>query len=170
MRYYLYFPGNSDGTESAWNAGDLGLILGSDPWVGKIFWRREWQPTPVFLPGEFHGQRSLLGCSPWGLKELDTTKQLTLSQMRNWGLESLNSPLAPVAQRLKRLPAMSQEDPLEKEMATHSSIFAWRIPWMEEPGGLPFMGSHRVGHEWSDLAAAAAAAAISVWASLVAQW
>ena len=46
---------------------------------------------------------------------------------------------------------------LEKEMATHSSVLAWRIPGMEEPGGLPFMGSHRVGHDWSDLAAAAAA-------------
>ena len=37
-----------------------------DPWVGKIPWRREWQPTPVLLPGRFHGQRSLAGCSPWG--------------------------------------------------------------------------------------------------------
>ena len=46
---------------------------------------------------------------------------------------------------------------LEKEMATHSSILAWRIPEMGEPGGLPSMGSHRVGHDWSDLAAAAAA-------------
>ena len=46
---------------------------------------------------------------------------------------------------------------LEKEMATHSSVLAWRIPGMGEPGGLPSMGSHRVGHEWSDLAAAAAA-------------
>ena len=53
----------------------------------------------------------------------------------------------PVAQRLKRLPAMSQEDPLEKEMATHSSILAWRIPWMEEPGGLQSTGSQRVGHD-----------------------
>ena len=42
-------------------------------------------------------------------------------------------------------------------MATHSSIFVWRIPWTEEPGGLPSMGSHRVGHKWSNLAAAAAA-------------
>ena len=41
---------------------------------------------------------------------------------------------------------------LEKEMATHSSILAWRILWTEEPGGLPSMGSHRVGHDWSDLA------------------
>ena len=44
---------------------------------------------------------------------------------------------------------------LEKEMATHSSVLAWRIPRMGEPGGLPSMGSHRVGHDWSDLAAAA---------------
>ena len=47
---------------------------------------------------------------------------------------------------------------LEKEMAAHSSVLAWRIPGTEEPGGLPSMGSHRVGHDWSDLAAAAAAA------------
>ena len=46
---------------------------------------------------------------------------------------------------------------LEKEMATHSSVLAWRIPGSGEPGGLPSMGSHRVGHDWSDLAAAAAA-------------
>ena len=46
---------------------------------------------------------------------------------------------------------------LEKEMATHSSVLAWRIPGTEEPGGLPSMGSHRVRHDWSDLAAAAAA-------------
>ena len=46
---------------------------------------------------------------------------------------------------------------LEKEMATHSSVLAWRIPATEKPGGLPSMGSHRIGHDWSDLAAAAAA-------------
>ena len=45
--------------------------LGFDPWVGKIPWSRKWQPTPVFLPGESHEQRSLVGCSPWGHKELD---------------------------------------------------------------------------------------------------
>ena len=48
--------------------------------------------------------------------------------------------------------------PLEKEMAIHSSVLAWRIPGMEEPGGLPSMGLHRVGHYRSDLAASAAAA------------
>ena len=42
--------------------------------VGKIPWRREWKPTPVFLPGEFHGQKSLVGYSPWGRKELDMTE------------------------------------------------------------------------------------------------
>ena len=46
-------------------------------WVGKIPWRREWQPTPIFLPGKFHGQKSLANCSPWGLKKLDTTELLT---------------------------------------------------------------------------------------------
>ena len=60
-----------------------------------------------------------------------------------------------VAQRLKRLPAMREtwvrslgwEDPLEKEMATHSSILAWRIPWTEDPGRLQSMGSQTVGHD-----------------------
>ena len=46
-------------------------------WVGKIPWRRAWQATPIFLPGESHGQRSLVGYSPWGLKESDTTEQLS---------------------------------------------------------------------------------------------
>ena len=60
-----------------------------------------------------------------------------------------------VAQMVKRLPIMREsqnrslgwEDPLEKEMATHSSILAWRTSWMEEPGGLQSMGSQRVGHD-----------------------
>ena len=47
------------------------------PWVWKFLWRKEWQSTPVFVLGEFHGQRSLAGYSPWGHKELDTTEQLT---------------------------------------------------------------------------------------------
>ena len=51
---------------------------GFDPWVGKISWRRKWQPTPVFLPGKSHGRRNLVGYSPWGRKELDTTERLTL--------------------------------------------------------------------------------------------
>ena len=54
---------------------------GFDPWVGKIPWRREWQPTPEFLPAEFHGQRSLAGYSPWGHTESDTTMWLTLTKV-----------------------------------------------------------------------------------------
>ena len=62
-----------------------------------------------------------------------------------------------VAEMVKNLPAMQktrvwslvQEDPLEKRMATHSSILAWRIPWTEEPGGVQFMSMPRVGHNWA---------------------
>ena len=49
---------------------------GFDPWVGKISWRRKWQPTPVLLPGKFHGRRNLVGYSPWGRSESDTTERL----------------------------------------------------------------------------------------------
>ena len=65
--------------------------------------RRQWQPTPVLLPGKFHGLRSLVGCSPWGREESDTTEQLHFHFSLHFHA-------------------------LEKEMATHSSILAWRIP------------------------------------------
>ena len=90
-------------------------------------------------------------------------------------------PLFPVAQRLKRLPPMwetqvrslGQEDPLEKEMVTHSSILAWRIPWMEKPGRLQTMGSQRVGHDWATSLSLSftmnMGVHVSFWASLVAQ-
>ena len=67
------FLGGSDGKESACNSGDSGLILGSGLCPGG----REWLPTPVFLPRESHGQRSLEGCSSWGCRESDTTERLT---------------------------------------------------------------------------------------------
>ena len=54
------------------NAGDV--RLGFNPWVGKIPWRRAWQPTPVFLPGESHRQRGLAGYGPFGRKESDVTE------------------------------------------------------------------------------------------------
>ena len=57
-------PGGLDGKEATRNAGDMGLIPGSR----RLPWRRKWQPTPVFLPGESHGQRSLVGYSAWGAK------------------------------------------------------------------------------------------------------
>ena len=62
--------------------------------------------------------------------------------------------------RLSDFPFTFHSHALEKEMATHSSVLAWRIPGTGEPGGLPSMGSNRVGHDWSDLAAAAAAAVL----------
>ena len=52
-----------------------------NPWVGKIPWRRAWQPMPVFLPGKSHGQRSLVGYSPWGLKESDATERLHFTSL-----------------------------------------------------------------------------------------
>ena len=91
--------------------------------------RRQWQATPVLLPRKPHGWRSLVGCS-WGHYELDATERLHF-----------------------------HFHALEKEMATHSSVLAWRTPGTGEPGGLLSMGLHRVRHDWSDLAAAAAAVA-----------
>ena len=72
------FPGGSDGKEFACSAGDPGSFPGLE-----ISWRRKWQPTPVFLPGEIHGQRSLAGCSPWDRKELNTNQLLSLFHV-NW--------------------------------------------------------------------------------------
>ena len=65
---------------------------GFDPWVRKIPWRRKWQSTPVLLPGKSHGQRSLVGYSPWGHKESDTTERLYLTKPHE-------SPLSPRAPR-----------------------------------------------------------------------
>ena len=66
-------PGGINGKEPTWQCRTC-KRHGFDPWVGKIPWRRTWQPTSVFLPGEAHGQRSLVGYSPQGHKELDTTE------------------------------------------------------------------------------------------------
>ena len=77
-------------------------------------------PTPVLLPGKSHGRRSLVGCSPW------ITKSRT---------------------RLSDFTFTFHFHALEKEMATHSSVHALRIPGTGEPGGLPSMGSHRVRHD-----------------------
>ena len=68
----LRLPCASDGKRVCLQFGRPGL----NPWVGKIPWRRKWQPTPVFLPGESHRQRNLVGYNPWGPKELDTTEWL----------------------------------------------------------------------------------------------
>ena len=77
---YLITPGASDVKERIYLQCRR---PGFNPWVGKIPWRRKWQPTPVFLPGEFHGQRSLVGYSPWGHKESGMTEQLNNNKKLN---------------------------------------------------------------------------------------
>ena len=68
--------GSASGKESACRHRRC-RILGFDPWVGKIPWRRKWQYTPVFVPGKSHGQRSLVGHSPWGCKSRTRLKRLS---------------------------------------------------------------------------------------------
>ena len=90
-------------------------------------WRRQWHLTPILLPEKSHGRRSLVGCSPWGRTESDTTEQLHFHFSLSCTGEVNGNPLQ----------CSCLENP-------------------REPGGLPSMGSHRVGHDCSDLAAAAA--------------
>ena len=78
-------PHGSDGKSICLQCGRPGF----DPWVGKILWRRKGQSTPVLLPGKFHGWRSLVGYSPWGHKELDTTERL---QFQNFTIRKTRKP------------------------------------------------------------------------------
>ena len=93
---------------------------GFNSWVRKIPWSRKWQPTLVFSPGKFHGREA------WWARVYEVAKSQT---------------------GLSDFPFMFHFHALEKEMAPHSSVLAWRIPGTGEPGGLPSMGSHRVGHD-----------------------
>ena len=93
------------------------------------FQRRQWHPTPVLLPGKSHGWRSLEGCSTGGCWGSDTTERLHF----HFSLSCIGQ---------------GNGNPLQYS--------CWRIPGMGKPGGLPSLGSHRVGHDWSDLAVAAA--------------
>ena len=99
-------------------SGVLGQPTLVYPGPRKGTWRRRWHPATVHLPGKSHGQRSLVGCSPWVHKKSETTERLHF-----------------------------HFHALEKEMATYSSVLAWRIPGTGEPGGLLSMGSHRVGRD-----------------------
>ena len=72
LNWSIGLSGGSDSKVSCLQCGRPGF----NPWVGKILWRRKWQPTPVLLPGKSHGQRSVVGCSPRGRKESDTTSLL----------------------------------------------------------------------------------------------
>ena len=79
------FPGGSDGKASCLQCGRPGF----DPWVGKILWRRKWQPTPVLLPGKSHGWKSMVGYSPWRCKEQDTIERLHFTSLQTLGWEEL---------------------------------------------------------------------------------
>ena len=89
-------------------------------------------------PGDTEGQGSLACCSSWGCKELDTIKVTEQQQQNTMGGSVAKNP--PAKQKI-RLWSLGQEDALEKEMATHSSILAWEIPWTDKPGGLQSTGS-----------------------------
>ena len=106
MQHFLDFPGGLRQQSICLQCGRPGF----DPWIRKILWRRKWQPTPVLLPGKSHGQRSEVGYSPRGHKESDTTERLHFTNAGDTGS------------------VPDQEDPLEQEMATHSSILIWEIP------------------------------------------
>ena len=143
-----------------------------DPWVGKIPWRRAWQPTPVFLPGESPWTEDPGALQAMGLlrarQDSDTTEQLhfhfSLSCIGKgngspFQCSCLKNPMdrgawwATVHGVAKSWTQLSDFTftfhfhALEKEMATHSSIFAWIIPGTEEPGGLLSMELHRVRHK-----------------------
>ena len=114
----------------------VGLVhkLSSDVKLWVFAWQAascKWRPTPILLPGKSHGQRA------WWATVHGVAKSRT---------------------QLSDLTFTFHFHALEKEMITHSSVLAWRIPRMGEPGGLASMGSHRVRHNWNHLAAAAAAA------------
>ena len=98
-----WFPGGSDGKESACNAGDPGSI----PGMGRSIWGRKWQPTPVFLPGKFHGQRNLSGLQSMGLQRV----------RRDW-----ETPLCFLFSQYLCIYK-------DKAMVPHSSTLAWKIPW-----------------------------------------
>ena len=122
----------------------------------------------VLLPGKSHGRRSLVGCCLWGRTELDMTEQLHFHFSLSCIGEGNGTPLqysclenprdrgawwaevhgVTMSQtRLSDFTFTFHFHALEKEMATHSSVLAWRIPGMGEPGRLPSMGSHRVGQD-----------------------
>ena len=135
----------SAGKESTSSAGDT-----EDPWVRKIPWWRKWQPTPVFLPGKSHGQRSLAGYSAKGCKESDTTEHTC-----QWPLISDISLLSgsPGGSDRKQTACKGGDQGSTPRLGrspeegnTHSSILAWKIPWTEEPGRLQTVGSQGIGH------------------------
>ena len=159
------FPGRSAGKESTCNAGDPGSIpgLGRSPgevignplqysWASLVtqmvknppaVWET-WDQSRGWEDPLEEGMGTYSSILAWIIPMDKGTWQATVH-----GVTKSQTPLSDFTFTF-------HFHALEKEMATHSSVLAWRIPGMGEPGGLPSMGSHRVGHDWSNLAAAAA--------------
>ena len=138
------------GRESTCNEGDI-MRLEFDPWVRKIPWRKGWQATPLFLPGESPGQRSLADYIPWGLKEPDTTEQ-ALAGLFTESSASWELPLSPENMSqlpyflgplmLTSIPSTSVHCSLSlgiTSLLQHSVVLAlgWalapRVPWFQMP-------------------------------------
>ena len=168
-----WLTGKDPDAEKDWRQKEKGTR--EDKMVGWHHWLdgHEFEQAP----GVGDGQGSLACCSPWCLKDLDMTEWLNwaetglllllLSYRRQWHPTAVLLPgkshgwrslvvhgVAKSQTRLSDFTFTFHFHALEKEMATHSSVLAWRIPWMEKPGRLQSMGSQRVGHNWSDAAAA----------------
>ena len=106
-------------------------------WVRKVSWRRKWQPTPVFLPGRYHGQRSLGAYSPWGYERVwhdlegnGTSLQYSCLEnpMDGGAWWAAVHGVSKSRTQLSNFTFSFHFHALEKEMATHSSVLAWRIP------------------------------------------
>ena len=153
-------------TPILWSLDVKNWLIGRDPDAGKDWRQEEKGMTEDEMAGWHHqldgygfeqaprfgdGQGSLVCCSPWVCKELDMTERLNWTELMLYVVRIFILAFL-VAQMVKNLPtvqetwvqSLGREDPLEKGLATHSSILAWRIPWTEEPGRLQSMGLHRV--------------------------
>ena len=125
-------------------AGDTDQILG----LGRSPEGGSYNHSSVFA-WRTHRQRSLVGYSPWNHEELDMTKHTNTQSIFIIKCQTLYEvPKRPAIQEIQEMcvQSLGQEDPLEEGMATHSSIFGWRIPWTEDSGRLQSMESQKVGH------------------------
>ena len=118
--------------------GDLGSIpgLGRSPGEGKGY------------PLQYCSLENFMDYTPWGCKESDMTEQRSLSSNSKVSQMALvvKNPCTNATVKSTTSSISGSGNPLQESMATHSSILAWRNPWTEEPGGLEFIGSQKVGH------------------------
>ena len=126
----------------------------------SILQRRQWQPTPVLLPGKSHGWRSLIGCSPWDLEESDTAERLHFCFSLSCIGEGNGNPLQCSFLENPRdggawwaaVYGVAQSRTRLKRLSSSSSQYSWLENSMGRGAWLQSMGSQRVGHDWSDLA------------------